>query len=102
MSGEIDVVASSDNDIFRDFGFADAEVMRLKGRLAAELLRIMRERKLTVRAAARLAGVDHSDIVKIRNVDLERFKVDRLLRIVMRLDATVRLEITHAVKSEAA
>jgi predicted XRE-type DNA-binding protein len=57
---------------------------------------------LTVRAAAKRAGVDHSDIVKIRNVDLDRFKLDRLLRIVTRLDNTVRVKITRVDENEAA
>jgi predicted XRE-type DNA-binding protein len=101
MTEEIELVEGS-NNIFEDLGFADTEVMKLKAKLAAELLRIMRKRELTVRAAAKLAGVDHSDIVKIRNVDLDRFKLDRLLKIVTRLDKNVRVEITRVDESEAA
>jgi len=101
MTEEIELIEGSDN-IFADLGFADSEVMKLKAKLAAELLRIMREGGLTVRAAAKRAGVDHSDIVKIRNVDLDRFKLDRLLKIVTRLDNTIRVEVTRAEESEAA
>lgn len=101
MTEKIELLEGSDS-LFTDLGFADAQVMNLKAKLATELLRIMRQRKLTVRAAAKLAGVDHSDIVKIRNVDLDRFKLDRLLKIVTRLDKNVRVEVTHADESEAA
>jgi predicted XRE-type DNA-binding protein len=101
MSDEIEVTEGSSN-VFRDLGLPDAEVLKLKADLAAQLIRITRERALSIRAAAKLAGVHPSDIAKIRGVDLDRFTVDRLLRIVKRLDDRVQVQVTRADESEAA
>ena len=60
------------------------------------------ERVRLVRATAKLAGVVPSDIVRIRNVDLDRFTIDRLLRTVHRLDDRVRVQVTQAGEGEAA
>jgi predicted XRE-type DNA-binding protein len=101
VNEEIEVTDGSGN-VFRDLGLPDAEVLKLKADLAAQLIRIMRERALSIRAAAKLAGVDPSDIAKIRGVDLDRFTVDRLLRIVKRLDDRVQVRVTRADESAAA
>jgi predicted XRE-type DNA-binding protein len=101
MNEEIEVTEGSDN-VVRDLGLPDAEVLKLKADLAAHLIRIMRERELSICAAAKLAGVDPSNITKIRGVDLDRFTIDRLLRIVKRLDDRVRVQVTRVDESEAA
>ncbi|MEX1206968.1 MAG: helix-turn-helix transcriptional regulator [Dongiaceae bacterium] len=101
MTETLEVTSASEN-VFKDLGFADAEVLKVKARLAAELIRIMRERRLSVRATAKLAGVDPSDIARICNVDLDRFTIDRLLRTVHRLDDRVRVQVTQAGEGEAA
>ena len=101
MTETLEVTSASEN-VLKYLGFADAEVLKVKARLAAELIRIMRERRLSVRATAKLAGVDPSDIVRIRNVDLDRFTIDRLLRTVHRLDDRIRVQVTQVGEGEAA
>ena len=101
MTETLEVTSASEN-VLKYLGFADAEVLKVKARLAAELIRIMRERRLPIRATAKLAGVDASDIARIRNVDLDRFTIDRLLRTVHRLDDRVRLQVTQTGEGEAA
>jgi predicted XRE-type DNA-binding protein len=65
----------------------------MKADLAAEIIRVLRERELTGAAAARLAGVHEADISRIRNADLDRFTIDRLVKILNRLDRRVEVHI---------
>lgn len=84
MAEEMEILRGSDN-IFADFGDADADVKMMKVRAAAEIIGALNDQRLSVRAAAKAARVDPSDIQRIRNADLSRFTIDRLVRIASRL-----------------
>jgi predicted XRE-type DNA-binding protein len=84
MNDEIEMIRGSGN-VFADLGDPDAAAKQLKARAAAEIIRVLNERGLTVRAGAAIAKVDASDIQRIRNADLSRFTLDRLLRVAHRL-----------------
>lgn len=101
MSDDIEIVKGSGN-VFRDLGVADADVRHMKAGLAAEIIGILDKRKLSVRRAAKLTGVDPSDISKIRNAELSRFTIDRLVKIINRMDRHVDVVITQIDDSEAA
>jgi predicted XRE-type DNA-binding protein len=83
-------------DVFADLGFADAPLMRLKSRMANEIVRVLNRRELSVRAAARETGVAAADMSRIRNADLDRFTLDRLVRIAERLGCRVEIRIGKA------
>ncbi len=51
-------------------------------------------RKLTVRAAGNLVGEDYSYISKIRNAQLSKFTLDRLVRISNKLGCHVKMTVT--------
>lgn len=80
MSEELELVRGSSN-VFRDVGLPDADTEQMKAELAAEIIRILRERSLTNAAAARQAGLQEADISRIRNADLDRFTIDRLVKV---------------------
>jgi predicted XRE-type DNA-binding protein len=81
MTGdELDIVRGSDNP-FRDAGLPDPHIKLMKADLAAGTIRVVRERHLSGARAAALAGVTEADISRIRNADLNRFTIDRLVRI---------------------
>jgi lambda repressor-like predicted transcriptional regulator len=69
--------------------------------LAADIIATLNQRGLTVRAGAKSAQVDAADIQRIRNADLSRFTLDRLVRIVWRLGCRVEMK-TSAEGAEAA
>ena len=69
--------------------------------LAADIIATLHQRGLTVRAGAKAAQVDAADIQRIRNADLSRFTLDRLVRIVWRLGCRVEMK-TSAEGAEAA
>jgi predicted XRE-type DNA-binding protein len=82
------------NNIFRDFGDEDADVHMARAVLAAEIIKTLDRRKLTVRAAEEQTGIAASEFSRIRNVKLQRFTVDRLISILQRLDEKVEVRVS--------
>ncbi len=95
MTEKLELRRGSDN-VFRDLGFPDADAQLMKADLAAAIIAALDKRKLTARAAGKIVGVAHTDIVNIRNVKLGRFSIERLVRILNALDQRVELRITKA------
>lgn len=93
MSEELELVRGSDN-VFRDVGLPDADSEQIKAQLAAEIIRILRERSLTNAAAARQAGIQEADISRIRNADLDRFTIDRLVKVLNGLGLHVGVTVS--------
>jgi predicted XRE-type DNA-binding protein len=92
MSEDLEIVRGSDNP-FRDIGSADPDTKLMKADLAAGIVRILRERALSATDAAVLAEVAVADISRIRKADLDRFTIDRLVRIHNRLDRGTRIRV---------
>src|SRR6202789_1743875 len=80
-------------NVFRDFGRPDADVLQMKAILAAEIIKMLDREKLTVLGAHARTGVAAADFSRIRNADLGRFTVDRLMSIINRLGARVEVKI---------
>jgi len=100
MSDEMELVRGSDNP-FEDVGLPDADTKLIKADLAAEIVRILRERHLTGAAAAKLVDIQTADISRIRNADVARFTIDRLVHILNRLNRHVEMRVTvKAVSGE--
>jgi predicted XRE-type DNA-binding protein len=83
-------------DVFADLGFADAPMMRLKSRVAGEIVRALDQRELTARGAAKEAATTAADLSRIRHADLDRFTLDRLVRIAERLGCRVEIKVRKA------
>jgi len=92
MKEKLDVVRGSGN-VFRDLGHANADAEQFKALLAAEIIRALDRERLTVRAAQTRTGIAAADFSRIRNADLGRFTVDRLMSIVNRLGSRVDVKI---------
>jgi predicted XRE-type DNA-binding protein len=81
-------------NVFRDFGYANADAEQLKVILATEIAKILDREKLTVRAAHAKTGIAAADFSRIRNADLSRFTLDRLMSILNRLGARVDVQVS--------
>ncbi len=92
MTDDLDVMRGSDN-VFADFDDADAEAKKMKAGIAAEIIATLNKRGLMARAGAKAARVDAADIQRIRNADLSRFTIDRLVRIAGRLGRSVEIKV---------
>ena len=94
MKSEAMEVVRGSGNVFRDFGREGADVQQLKAILAAEIIRMLDRRELTVRAAHAETGIAAADFSRIRNADLGRFTVDRLMTVINRLGARVEVEVS--------
>ena len=90
-----DMIRGSGN-VYRDFHVPDADVRQLKAILAAEIIKNLDKKGLSVRKAQRLTGVPAADLSRIRNADLERFTSDRMMTILNKLGS--RVEVSVRVK----
>jgi len=91
MSANLEILRGGGN-VFADFGDTDADVAKMKATIAAEIIAALNAQGLTARAGAKAAQIDAADIQRIRNADLSKFTVDRLVRVAARLGCA--LEIT--------
>ena len=93
MNDETEFFRGSGN-AFADLGFADAENLQIKAHLAASIIMRQDALKITVRAAAKLAECDPADIQRIRNVDVAKFTIDRLMKYATKMGCKVELTVT--------
>jgi predicted XRE-type DNA-binding protein len=89
---EFDVIYGTDN-VFRDLGLPNADREQLRAQLAACVIRVLDERKLTVREAHDLTGFAAADFSRIRRVKLGRFTIDRLMSILAALGQQVDVTV---------
>ena len=92
MRNELELRRGSGN-VFRDLGRKSADVEQFKAILAAEIIKALDRERLSVRAAQVRTGIAAADFSRIRNADLARFTVDRLMSIINRLGSRVEVEI---------
>lgn len=95
------IIEDSSGNVFADLGFADAEELQTKTRLAVRILRTIEARGLTQAQAAALVGLRQPDISNLRCARLNLFTIDRLLRILRRLGHTVQLQISEETGEDA-
>lgn len=82
--------------MLRDLGHKNADAEQFKAILAAEIIKALDRDGLSVRAAHSRTGIAAADFSRIRNADLQRFTVDRLMAIINRLGS--RVEVTLRVR----
>ena len=90
--GRPEVIRGSGN-VFRDLGYKNADGAQLKALLAAQIIKELDRQDLTVRAAQRQTGIAAADFSRIRNADLRRFTIDRLISIVNRLGSRLDIKV---------
>ena len=89
---DIELVRGSGN-VFRDLGDPQADLKQAKAVLAAQIIAVLDDRGLAVRKAASLTGFAAADFSRIRNADLGRFRLDRLMKMLAALDANARVTV---------
>jgi len=86
-------------NVFADFDAPDASLRQFRAILAAEVIKTLDSEGLTVRDAEARTGIAAADFSRIRQVKLDRFTIDRLMRILDRLNRDVRVKISVAPRS---
>ena len=88
-------------NVFRDFGYPDADVQQTKALLAARIVGVLDDEALSTRKAEARTGVSHADFARIRNGKLDRFTIDRLMTILNKLGRQVDVRIDVHPRSAA-
>ena len=97
---DFELVRGSGN-IYRDFGRQNAGLEQARAIVAAKIIRDLDARKLSTRDAEKLTGVAHSEFSRIRNAQLRRFTLDRMITILGKLDANIEVEVTFKTRRRA-
>lgn len=88
-----DSVEPASGNAFKDLGFPDAEERTAKVALAVEFNRIVKTRRLTQAAAAKLVGVTQPKISAVTKYNLDGFSVERLMGFLTALGQDVDITI---------
>lgn len=88
--------------MYRDFGRPNAGLEQARALTAAKIIRIIDERKLSTREAERLTGVSYSEFSRIRNTQLGRFTLDRMIAILGKLDEDIEVSVTFRARKRRA
>ena len=86
-------------NVFRDFGYPDADVQQTKALLAAKIIGVLDEEGLSTRKAQERTGVARADFARIRNARLDRFTIDRLMTVLNKLGKQVDVRIALRPRS---
>jgi predicted XRE-type DNA-binding protein len=93
MKGEKLEVVLGRGNVFRDLGRKNADAEQFRAILAAEIIKVLDRDGLSVRAAHDRTGIAAADFSRIRNADLGRFTLDRLMSILNRLGSRVEVKV---------
>jgi predicted XRE-type DNA-binding protein len=93
MKGEKLEVLRGSGNVYRDLGQDNADVKQFKALLAAEIIKTLDRECLSVRQAHARTGIAAADFSRIRNANLGRFTLDRLVGILNRLGSRVEVKV---------
>lgn len=96
---DLELVEGTGN-VFRDLDDPEADLKHAKAVLAARVIAALDGRGLSVRNAAALTGFAAADFSRVRNADLGRFTLDRLMKMLASLDTDLRITIRVEGKQE--
>ncbi|MCH9000838.1 MAG: XRE family transcriptional regulator [Proteobacteria bacterium] len=90
-------ITRGSKNVLADLGIEDAEALSTKMRLAVEIVRIIRERKLRQAQAARRLGIPQPKVSALMNYRLGGFSAEKLMRFLTALgrDVEIRIKKNH-------
>ena len=80
-------------NVFADLGLADAGEHLIKAGLVVRINRIIRQRKLTQSAAAKLMGIDQPKVSAMLAGQFRGYSVERLMRFLVALGHDVEIVV---------
>jgi predicted XRE-type DNA-binding protein len=98
---DLELVRGSGN-VYQDFGRSNAGLEQARAIVAAKIINILDERQLSTRDAEKLTGVSHSEFSRLRNTQLRRFTLDRMIAILNKLDEDVEVNLTFSPRRRGA
>jgi len=92
---------SSSGNVYKDLGFKDAEAMLAKARIVAEIVRIIRARRLTQTAAVKILGLSQPKISALFSGQFQGYSQERLIWLLNRLGCDVQIVVKPAPRKRA-
>lgn len=89
---DFELVRGSGN-VFRDMGFPEADILQAKSTLAAKIIGALDDKGISVRRAQELTGFAAADFSRVRQAKVQRFTIDRLMAMLVTLNADVEVSI---------
>ncbi len=86
-------LAEGSGNVFRDMGNPEADLKQARAVLAANVIAALDGRGLSVRKAAALTGFAAADFSRVRNANLGRFTLDRLMKMLAALDGDLKVAV---------
>jgi len=80
-------------NVFRDMGFPEADILQAKSMLAAKMIGALDDKDISVRRAQELTGFAAADFSRVRQAKVQRFTIDRLMAMLVKLNADVEVSI---------
>lgn len=96
---KIEVVHGTGN-VFRDTGFPNPDIEQTKASISAQIIMELDKQGLSTRKAQALTGFDASDLTRVRNADLSRFTIDRLMKILKKLNPEIEMKLEFKAGSK--
>ena len=100
MTRKIDYTESCGN-VFADIGLENADELHAKSKLAVQVLKIIKKRKLTQTQAAKILDTNQSQLSLLKSGDcLKRFTFDRLMSWLTKLDQDVTVIVKRKSRNQ--
>jgi predicted XRE-type DNA-binding protein len=77
---------------------ASGDLERVRATIAAEIIRTLDRRNISPQEAHRLTGSPRPDFSRLRNGRLERFTLDRMIKILGILDEDIEIILAFRVR----
>src|SRR3990172_941752 len=94
MKRELKIERSSGN-VFADLGIPNPEQYLAKAELAAQILKIVRRRRLTQAVTSKRLGITQPKVSALLNGRLDGFSTERLIRFLNALGCDVRISVSR-------
>src|SRR3984885_3237191 len=102
MTDELIESVPGSGNVFRDFGYPDADLRQAKALMGTQIMKILDAEGLSTRDAEARTGVSHSDFSRIRQAKFSRFTIDRLMTILSLLGQEIELSVSVHPRAERA
>lgn len=86
-------VVKSSGNVFSDLGFPDAETHAVKAEMVRAVANLIKQQRLTQKAAAERMGVSQPDVSKILKGQFRPYSVERLIRFLNDLGQDVEIAV---------
>ena len=94
MSKSATTIQESSGNVFADLRIPNPEEYLAKAELAARILKIVQQRRLTQAAAGEILGINQPKVSALLNGRLDGFSTDRLFRFLNALGCDVRISVS--------